>query len=153
LCSLRPKRSPPWPHKDFTKPHPSRFEHLKPLSSPSISSLGLCYSSREEMMALAIEMPKKLTSTRGFAAMDREKQLAIARKGAKAYQTKSAVFRKIADWRPRPGERGDRVSIPQSAAFRAITRHRVSQPSLLITAASRSQTFTAHAQWKQPSCS
>src|SRR5262249_55570428 len=24
------------------------FEHLKPLSSPSISSLGLCYSSREE---------------------------------------------------------------------------------------------------------
>jgi hypothetical protein len=31
-------------------------------------------------MALAMEMPKKsLTSTRGFASMDRETQLAIAR--------------------------------------------------------------------------
>jgi uncharacterized protein len=36
-------------------------------------------------MALAVEMPKKSsTSTRGFASMDREKQLAIARKGGES---------------------------------------------------------------------
>src|SRR2546430_10648739 len=47
--------------------------------------------------------------------------LRLRERAAKAYRTKSAVFRKIADWRPRLGERADRVSIPQTAAFRAIT--------------------------------
>jgi uncharacterized protein len=92
LLPLKPK-PPPWPHADFTKPHPSRFGHLKPLSPPNISSLGLCYSSSEETMALAMEMPKKsLTSTRGFASMDREKQLAIARKGGESVPNEKRSF-------------------------------------------------------------
>src|SRR2546430_2302236 len=48
--------------------------------------------------------------------------LRLRERAAKAYRTKSAVLRKIGDWRPRLGERADRVSIPASAAFRAITR-------------------------------
>ena len=74
-------------------------------------------------MARAMEMSQKsLTSTRGFASMDREKQLAIARKGGASVPNEKRSFCKIPDWQPRLGERADRVSIPPSAAFRAITR-------------------------------
>ena len=44
-------------------------------------------------MALAMEMPKKsLTSTRGFASMDRETQLAIARKGGASVPNEKRSF-------------------------------------------------------------
>jgi len=44
-------------------------------------------------MALAMGMPKKsLTSTRGFASMDREKQLAIARKGGESVPNEKRSF-------------------------------------------------------------
>jgi hypothetical protein len=43
-------------------------------------------------------------------------------RAVKAYRTKNAVFRKITAWRLKLGERADKVSIPPSVAFRAITR-------------------------------
>ena len=44
-------------------------------------------------MALATEMPKKSsTSSRGFASMDREKQLAIARKGGESVPNEKRSF-------------------------------------------------------------
>jgi hypothetical protein len=46
----------------------------------------------------------------------------LRERAAKVYRTKNAVLRKIPDWRLKLGERADRVSIPPSVAFRAITR-------------------------------
>ena len=46
----------------------------------------------------------------------------LRERAAKAYRTTNAVFRKILDWRLKLGGRADRVSIPPSVAFRAITR-------------------------------
>ena len=43
-------------------------------------------------------------------------------RAVKAYRTKNAVFRKITAWRLKLGEGADKVSIPPSVAFRAITR-------------------------------
>src|SRR2546427_301356 len=78
---------------------------------------------REETMALAMEMLKKsLTSTRGFASMDRETQLAIARKGGASVPNEKRSFAQNRRLAAEAGERADRVSIPASAAFRAITR-------------------------------
>jgi uncharacterized protein len=86
---------------------------MKPLSPPNISSLGLCYSSREEVMARAMEMPQKsLTSTRGFASMDREKQLAIARKGGSSVPNEKRSFSHNHALASEAGRKGGHASHP-----------------------------------------
>jgi uncharacterized protein len=73
-------------------------------------------------MALAMEMPKKsLTSTRGFASMDREKQLAIARKGGESVPNEKRSFSQDRRLAADAGRKGGQ-SVNPSAAFRAITR-------------------------------
>ena len=92
--------------------------HLKPLSLPNISSLGLCYSWREETMALAMEMPKKsLTSTRGFASMDREKQLAIARKGGASVPNEKRSFAQNRRLASEAGRKGGQSVNPTNRSF------------------------------------
>ena len=92
--------------------------HLKPLSPPNISFLGLCHSSREETMALAMEMPKKsLTSTRGFASMDREKQLAIARKGGASVPNEKRSFSQNRRLAAEAGRKGGQSVNPTNRSF------------------------------------
>jgi uncharacterized protein len=117
LLSLKPKRSPPWPHTNFTKPHPSRFGHLKPLSPPNISSFDYV-TVGEETMALAKEMPKKsLTSTRGFASMDRETQLAIARKGGASVPNEKRSFAQNRRLAAEAGRKGGQSVNPSKRSF------------------------------------
>ena len=91
---------------------------LKPLSPPNISSLGLCNSSREETMVPAMEMPKKsLTSTRGFASMDREKQLAIARKGGESVPNEKRSFSQNRRLAAEAGRKGGQSVNPTKRSF------------------------------------
>jgi uncharacterized protein len=112
LLSLKPKR------RHINTDYPSRFGHLKPLSPPNISSFGLCHSSREETMALAMEMPKKsLTSTRGFASMDRETQLAIARKGGASVPNEKRSFSQNRRLAAEAGRKGGQSVSPTNRSF------------------------------------
>jgi uncharacterized protein len=106
-------QAPPY-HTDY----PSRFGHLKPLSPPKISFLGLCYSWREDTMALAMKMPRKsLTSTRGFASMDREKQLAIARKGGESVPNEKRSFSQNRRLAAEAGRKGGQSVNPTNRSF------------------------------------
>src|SRR6202045_3650405 len=121
----------PWPHRPdrpraaaqpkappYHTDYPSRFGHLKPLSPPNISSFGLCHSSREETMALAMEMPRKsLTSTRGFASMDRETQLAIARKGGASVPNEKRSFSQNRRLAAEAGRKGGQSVNPTNRSF------------------------------------
>jgi uncharacterized protein len=75
-------------------------------------------SSREEMMAAAIEMPKKSsTSSRGFASMDREKQLAIARKGGESVPNEKRSFSQDPSLAAEAGRKGGQSVNPAKRSF------------------------------------
>jgi uncharacterized protein len=112
VTPLKPKR------RHITRIIQAGSEHLKPLSPPNISFFGLCHSSREETMALAMEMPKKsLTSTRGFASMDRETQLAIARKGGASVPNEKRSFSQNRRLAAEAGRKGGQSVNPINRSF------------------------------------
>jgi general stress protein YciG len=75
-------------------------------------------NSREETMALATEMPKKSsTSTRGFASMDREKQLAIARKGGESVPNEKRSFSQNHRLAAEAGRKGGQSVNPAKRSF------------------------------------
>jgi hypothetical protein len=93
---------------------------LKPKLSALASHEFYQASSKQVKTFIAAEhlFPRNF-DFRGFASMDREKQLAIARKGGESVPNEKAQFYAKSEI----GGRGrTRVSIPVSAAFRAITR-------------------------------
>ena len=69
-------------------------------------------------MALAMEMPKKsLTSTRGFASMDRETQLAIARKGGASVPNEKRSFAQNRRLAAEAGRKGGQSVNPINRSF------------------------------------
>ena len=73
---------------------------------------------REETMALAMEMLKKsLTSTRGFASMDRETQLAIARKGGASVPNEKRSFAQNRRLAAEAGRKGGQSVNPSKRSF------------------------------------
>jgi uncharacterized protein len=69
-------------------------------------------------MALAMEMPKKsLTSTRGFASMDREKRLAIARKGGESVPNEKRSFSQNPRLAAEAGRKGGQSVNPTKRSF------------------------------------
>jgi uncharacterized protein len=69
-------------------------------------------------MALAMEMPKKSsTSTRGFASMDREKQLAIARKGGESVPNEKRSFSQNHRLAAEAGRKGGQSVSPAKRSF------------------------------------
>jgi uncharacterized protein len=69
-------------------------------------------------MALATEMPKKsLTSTRGFASMDREKQRAIARKGGESVPNEKRSFSQNHRLAAEAGRKGGQNVNPAKRSF------------------------------------
>ena len=93
-------------------------------------------------MARAMEMPQKsLTSTRGFASMDREKQLAIARKGGASVPNEKRSFSQNPDWQPRLGEGGHSVN---------FTKRSFSRNHALASEAGRKGGHASHPGPKKP---
>jgi general stress protein YciG len=75
-------------------------------------------NSGVETMALATEMPKKSsTSTRGFASMDREKQLAIARKGGESVPNEKRSFSQNHRLAAEAGRKGGQSVNPAKRSF------------------------------------
>jgi uncharacterized protein len=69
-------------------------------------------------MALAMEMPKKsLTSTRGFASMDQETQLAIARKGGASVPNEKRSFAQNRRLAAEAGRKGGQSVNPSKRSF------------------------------------
>ena len=69
-------------------------------------------------MARAMEMPQKsLTSTRGFASMDREKQLAIARKGGSSVPNEKRSFSQNPRLAAEAGRKGGQSVNPTKRSF------------------------------------
>jgi general stress protein YciG len=69
-------------------------------------------------MALSMEMPKKsLTSTRGFASMDRETQLAIARKGGASVPNEKRSFAQNRRLAAEAGRKGGQSVNPSKRSF------------------------------------
>ena len=69
-------------------------------------------------MALAMEMPKKsLTSTRGFASMDRETQLAVARKGGASVPNEKRSFSQNHRLAAEAGRKGGQSVNPTKRSF------------------------------------
>src|SRR5262245_5094992 len=119
-----------------------RFGHLKPLSLPNVC-LWAMLSSREEMMAAAIEMPKKSsTSTRGFASMDREKQLAIARKGGESVPNEKRSFSQNHRLAAEAGRKGGQSVNPAKRSF--------SRNHTLASEAGRKGGYASHSGSNKP---
>jgi general stress protein YciG len=119
-----------------------RFGHLKPLSLPNVCLCAML-SSREEIMAAAIEMPKKSsTSTRGFASMDREKQLAIARKGGESVPNEKRSFSQNPRLAAEAGRKGGQSVNPAKRSF--------SRNHALASEAGRKGGHASHSGPKKP---
>ena len=74
--------------------------------------------SERKRMALSMEMPKKsLTSTRGFASMDRETQLAIARKGGASVPNEKRSFTQNRRLAAEAGRKGGQSVNPSKRSF------------------------------------
>jgi general stress protein YciG len=105
-------------------------------------SLGYAQFERE-MMAAAIEMPKKSsTSSRGFASMDREKQLAIARKGGESVPNEKRSFSQNPRLAAEAGRKGGRSVNPAKRSF--------SRNHALASEAGRKGGHASHSGPKKP---
>jgi hypothetical protein len=80
--SLKPKRSPRWPHTNFTKPHPSRFGHLKPLSPPNIFPLDYVTVGERKRWLLRWKADTPRTPGRKKPAIKNEASFVKRKRGA-----------------------------------------------------------------------